>query len=564
MTMARFDRARTRRSLLLPLLVLLAAAPAPAQERIRGTNRHYRPGDWVTWSSSRHVRQICVAPDRIYFATTGGITCFNPFSQRWEEPMTVSSGLASGDIELVGYDEQSGYLWCAHPLGVSHFGPASQVWENYFYDEIGLGRDDRVVSLGFADDRMVWLATRSGRFYASHGSSGDFMPVDPPPSEQRIRWYGAAAAAEPPPPYLFLPNGFYYDQQEQIITDSHNRRFRLTDWVRDPWQNLWIATWGLGAARVDLPSSRYYPLPFGLWDDAVDALGFDQDALWLAGDQESRQPAGMTRWQIGEREPEYFEPRYLTGFSDDRITAMAFDEKNLWFGTRNGLTRYEISRRLWQSYDETDHLSDVRITDLHLDDRYLWIASSAGLSRLHRRTLAQKDSLRIEIIDPRNLGRQAIYRLAAQGDTLWVGTEWGLYWYDAASDTGAFWTEGFFPEQQAIRAVTTWADEVWFGTDEGIAGFNPRTGEWFAPPAQRYDIPGRINRMTADGASVWAATEEGVLRYERESKRWIHYTMEDGLPALAVRSLLLDGDYIWLGSRRGLTLFYWNAPYRID
>jgi len=70
--------------------------------------------------------------------------------------------------------------------------------------------------------------------------------------------------------------------------------------------------------------------------------------------------------------------------------------------------------------------------------------------------------------------------------------------------------------------------------------------------------------MEADGFSVWAAGERGVHRYDRAGLRWIDYGMEDGLPAQEVRTLRIDGDYIWFGSSYGLTRFYWNAPYRID
>ena len=151
-------------------MMVLAFAPAPeltvcgqTNERIRGTNRHYRAGDWVTYSATRHIRHICLSQDRVYFATTGGITCFNPFSQRWEEPYTVSSGLASADIELVAYDDNSGFLWCVQSEGISYLGPASQVWTNIFYDESGFSRDEMAASIGFGSDRRVYLRTNQSR-----------------------------------------------------------------------------------------------------------------------------------------------------------------------------------------------------------------------------------------------------------------------------------------------------------------------------------------------------------------------------------------------------------------
>jgi len=42
------------------------------------------------------------------------------------------------------------------------------------------------------------------------------------------------------------------------------------------------------------------------------------------------------------------------------------------------------------------------------------------------------------------------------------------------------------------------------------------------------------------------------------------FTTQDGLPSNEVYELLLDGDYLWIGSDRGLTRFLWNDPDRID
>ena len=271
---------------------------------------------------------------------------------------------------------------------------------------------------------------------AAYGTSGQFEPAAPPDSGIEVKWFGQAAAEEPPPPHLFLPQGYWYDDQKRVISDIHSRRFPLTFWLRDSWNNLWIATWGLGAAHVDLLSSRYQPLPFGLWNDSVEIMAYDQDALWLGGTQEDAGSSGLTKWEVGSREPEYLEPRFITGFSDDRITAMAFDDHNLWFGTRNGLTRYDLNKDIWRSYSQVDHLSDPRITDLYLDDLYLWVASEAGLSRILKSSVGKKDSLVVEIIDFPRLGRMHISFFAPQGDTLWAGTDFGLYYYNSSTTAG--------------------------------------------------------------------------------------------------------------------------------
>ena len=90
------------------------------------------------------------------------------------------------------------------------------------------------------------------------------------------------------------------------------------------------------------------------------------------------------------------------------------------------------------------------------------------------------------------------------------------------------------------------------------------TGEWRGFPAYHFPLGARINDILADSGAVWVATERGVWKYKKREDRWRHFTTEDGLLHDSVRWMLLDGDYIWFGTARGLTRFYWNAPYRID
>ena len=63
---------------------------------------------------------------------------------------------------------------------------------------------------------------------------------------------------------------------------------------------------------------------------------------------------------------------------------------------------------------------------------------------------------------------------------------------------------------------------------------------------------------------VWAATNRGVLKFNRKSRSWRTFTTEDGLIDNRVNDILLDGDYVWFGTERGITQFYWNDPGRID
>ena len=61
-----------------------------------------------------------------------------------------------------------------------------------------------------------------------------------------------------------------------------------------------------------------------------------------------------------------------------------------------------------------------------------------------------------------------------------------------------------------------------------------------------------------------ALKSQANLEFNKESKAWVHYTVFDGLADNRVLDIALDGDYVWFGTPKGVTLFYWNDPHRVD
>lgn len=543
------------------LLFSAVVAGDSGPDRVYRTNTHYEQGDWITYSATRFVRQLCLGDQYVYFATTGGIARLNFYTNRFDYPWTVSNGLASNDIYLTAYDFNTGMLWCTSKTCLSYLEPAAQIWNNVYFDEIGLGQD-RVASIGFGDNRTVYIVSGRDQWYESGNTSGDFRSIDP--STAAIVWFGAKASKEPDPPYLFMSDGLMYSESDRSITDFQLRKFHLTCWLRDRFQNMYIGTWGLGAGVANTATYRLDMLHYGLWDPAVDAIELDQDAFWLGGIQgKAVEHAGVTEWVIDRKPPQYYEAYLHTGFSDDRVTSIAVDGATVWFGTRNGLVRYDRNKDIWRSYNQTHHLVDSRINDVLVDQQYVWVATDAGVSRVAKKSVGT-DTMRIQSIKYSALGTVPVYDLDQQANLIWMGTEYGIYIYDAEKDSGGFYKGSYGPANQSTFAVSVFDNEVWFGTEEGVAGFDSHAKEWITGPSRRYDSDSRIHRILATEAAVWAATDKGVFKFDRTDERWVHYTTADGLPDNRVRSLFPDGDYIWFGTAAGLTQFYWNSPRRVD
>ncbi|MBN1559210.1 hypothetical protein JW998_03100 [candidate division KSB1 bacterium] len=536
---------------------------ADVRYRIRETNRAYEQGDWMTIGTTRFVRSISIGHTFIYFCTTGGIARLNKFSYKWDFPWTTSNGLPDNDVFLAAMDLNTGFLWAVTKEGISYLEPASQLWRSAFYDEMGM-INQYITSVGFGQDRQIYVVTSDNLWYASDNVSTQFQEIIPPLSDEFIIWHGAREQKSRSLPSFFMDGGFLFDARQHYIDDLQFRHWQITTWIRDDWNNLWLGTWGLGAARGDLNTMRLELLDFGLWDEVVDDIEKDHDAYWLAGMQEHNEPTGVTEWRGLFAKPVYYEPRLITGFASEEITSIAADARTVWFGTRNGLVRFDKQKNMWRTYNTSHGLRNDLIHKVALDERFLWIGTDFGVDRLDLGTVGT-DSMRIEELRFPTHRIVRVYDIAQQDNFLWLATEFGLYVYDKHSHSGGYYSgldENLV--SRPIFAISAWGEEIWFGSDWGVYGFNAATNEWLDPPAKEYRTDAGINRILASRQAVWVATNEGALKFDRRMQRWRQFTMQDGLADDRVYAIELDDDHIYFGTARGLTRFYWNNPFRND
>ncbi len=543
-------------------VALLFTAPyigrAQSQERVAGTNTHYDYGDWISYTVLRYVNSIAIGDVYIYFATTGGIGRFDRYREKWEFPWTKSNGLAENDIHAVAYDVKSGYLWCTSKNAVSFMHPTSKRWTNIYYDEQGMSDDERYDSIGF-DDRYVWLATSAGELFYSDRYSVNFFSASSKEAGEII-WEGKRAKKPALPP-LFTDADLFFDERG-YFEDVNLRSFPVTFYIEDAWQNIWIGTWGLGVGRANLYTSRFTLLPYGLLQKDASSIAEKEGEFWMGGFQNDEKLSGVTSWDGGQRW-DYLEAAFIIDFYSDNINMIEIGGEDIWFATDRGAVWYNRRNGNWKNFGRQELLPEEWVYDIALDREYIWMATAAGVSRLARRGLSPsiKSS---ELIEYHALRDLEVYDIEILHNLIWMGTEYGIYIYDAVKDTGGFYAGPDGPFDRAVTAVSRFNDEIWFGTEDGIEAFDIARKEWLRPPARRHGTGRTIHRILAAKEAVWATTDEGVLKFDRARNYWRRFTVKDGLISDEVYAMVLDGNYIWFGSREGITRFYWNSPYRVD
>ena len=248
------------------------------------------------------------------------------------------------------------------------------------------------------------------------------------------------------------------------------------------------------------------------------------------------------------------------GLSQNSVFAIAQDEAGfLWFGTRDGLNRFDGHGFRHFRQDTTDGGplgNDVRALAYEAADQSLWVGSTDGLSRY----CSRRDRFSFY---PQVAG--AVRELyLAPGGGLWIGTSLGLY-HRPAGAKAPILVEAPGADLSAVNAVLAHGRTVYVGTDGGLLRLRQHAGGGFV--ADPLDLPEaaaaqhtiKALHRTPEGVLYFGTYADGLYRYDERDGTLGHYRHDGAeaasLPDDNVRALRPDGrGGLWVGTFRGLGL----------
>ncbi len=248
----------------------------------------------------------------------------------------------------------------------------------------------------------------------------------------------------------------------------------------------------------------------------------------------------------------------LTIFEDSRSM--------LWIGTMNGLHQFnrETETFRWFSHQENDttSLPGNGINSI-TEDRHgnLWIGTNRGLCTINSEELMNnRQPLIFSHIRNGFHEKESIHSYSVQSvyvdssGTLWVGTDIGVY----------FLPEGGNKLQNIIsdeHNVTTFFEEprgiIWIASLNGLRKYYRTTNEHILISelrsiARKNDKGVRAILKTHDG-TLWFATFIGLMRYNSQTDKWVRYTKDPRdsrtLNNNRLYSICLDkSGVLWIGT----------------
>ena len=261
------------------------------------------------------------------------------------------------------------------------------------------------------------------------------------------------------------------------------------------------------------------------------------------------------------------------GLSQSSVRVIFQDSMGfLWFGTEDGLNRYDgyTFKTFKPDPDTFNSLSDRWITSIVEDgEGYLWIGTrQGGLNRYDPRS--ESFSLfRNDKENPSSISDDHINVLYIdKDDNLWIGTEQGLDFYDRETGTFVRYSYNpFEPDSLTGKSITAIIQDgrgrLWIGTSSGgLNQFDPQSKKFTPYQNDPDDInslsDNHITSLLDTGESIlWVGTTYGLNRFdpnEGKFKRFIHSENDpQSVAGSRINALWMDSTgNLWVGTANGL------------
>lgn len=256
--------------------------------------------------------------------------------------------------------------------------------------------------------------------------------------------------------------------------------------------------------------------------------------------------------------------------SGNEVQALLTDAAGqLWIGTSNGLNRYDQQKDAFVHISIKNGLGHNNVETIYEDaDRNLWVGTIAGLSLLRDK---QRNRFSTLLFNPNK--SDPVNRISSifmdKNKNIWLGTGRGLICMSAKKEGGyefrAFRHKAGDPNSLNSNYVTAIAADkdqnLWVGTDNGLAFFNRKTGVFRAFRHNNEDpnslIHNDIREIRADHKGLfWIGSQEGLSILDPTTLKFSNYQHEPevkgSLSHNSIHSIFQDNaNTMWVGTYFG-------------
>ena len=539
-------------------------------------------GEWNKFSKQYNIRDIaCTEDGRVWIATSTGLVERDgkDGQEILHQSRPVREPLLETHISQIKFDGD--YIWFSNWKssrngGILRFHRPTKTWQRFTRLDIfnsTLRRTMTTLRWTYVDKDAVWFTTDYGvlRYDKTNDTWKHFTMKDGISSDdlnkiavsEKSVWVIAMSGRE-------LNRFDKKNSSWEIITEPDRREEheRLKGLAVDG-SEIWFST-GHSLTRYNEETKewREFTPRDGLAGRGAEWITIDDDYVWIARseyDRGSNRP--LSRYDKKTKKWTTFSTNdVLAAKTIKRIIAT---ENDVWIQYRpwdNAITRYDRRNKEWTTIS-----SGRGILEMAADDDYLWLAApNDGLRRFHFASGTWTVFKDVKGLLHNHVGE---YGLAVDEDYVWVGTIRGLSRYDKQNESWTPYTPLPTLSGRTVRTVDTDERYVWIGTDSGMSRYDKELGTWknykqtggaeeiathdghwhrHRPKSQGMLSDNAVSSIVVDEQYVWVGTRDGANRFDKIALRWDQYKTEHGLPANNVTSVCADGYNIWVGTNYGI------------
>jgi ligand-binding sensor domain-containing protein len=471
------------------------------------------------------------------WAAGGGVTLYNIASGRAKQ-YVVEQGLAANAVFDAAVDGRNNVLWAATSAGLARLDLKTDQWKSFGTTE-GLF-DPFVLSLGIYEwQEKTWLfiGTRSdGLYFLTAGSDKITRAVD---KKILPDLWVSCIAADPGRHYLWLGTvaGVVRCQlkkgNQPLIIDpllAHNCIAAKKLVLDAPTGDIFCLNYYNEIYLYRLSQKKWEKIPPIPGEDIKIAdLVLDRAAsiLWTASDR------GIYGCNLKQKQ--WIRNPVYRGY----VSCITLNPKNHVFycTAREGLRSLKPNKSFCGGgYAKRKAPGAIRLPPLAARGK-------------------KESSLLLANSPPFNNTVNAIF-IDRKSDTIWIGTDWGIAKFEKNTRQWKFFDLPPFTEER-VTALSVNKNTVWFGTMyHGAARMDQETRiiEEIKGTPDYSTVTCIIVDTTVK--KVWfglLGARGGVYEYNMEKKK---FNVLPFLEGLSVTSMLEEGDWIWVGTARGVARFH--------
>lgn len=254
------------------------------------------------------------------------------------------------------------------------------------------------------------------------------------------------------------------------------------------------------------------------------------------------------------------------GLNQNTVSVMMQDQQGfLWFGTPNGINRYDgYSFKFYRNFSNgDDQNASIRVNTIAEDaNANIWIGTSYnGLAVFNTKTGTFK------VLEEFNENIQAINTIFVDSKNyIWVGSAAaGLKKYDLNFKLLEHHKFSSYENSIASNNITSIIEDepgnIWIGTaDAGLNMFNPESKNFASIKIIDQNVS--ITTLNQDAAgNIWIGTEkEGLILLDKHSGNTTKYQQsinnKSSIAQNTIHTIFRDSqDRFWIGTNNGLSLF---------